>query len=88
MTLMQSMNLGQTGETIVGLLDKLEELAHDHDANIDYQNDNAESIKDKHDYECVEDKMEHQSEIINEIKKLMGNLSEVNTDNKSQPFLF
>ncbi len=91
MSITEMQDLGLTGEIIFGLLNKLEELAHDHDANIEYQNDNAESRKDRHDYDSVEEKMEHQSDIINEIKRLMANLeqrsNEFNYENKPNHFL-
>lgn len=60
MTLLQSIALGDAGANILEYLDELEELAHDHDANIDYEDD--------HDFDCVEAKMEYQSTLIGLIK--------------------
>ena len=66
MTLLEIMALGDPGANILDYLNELEELAHDHDANIDFDED--------HDFDCVEAKMEYQSTLIGLIKEELTKL--------------
>ena len=66
MTLLEIMALGDPGANILDYLNELEELAHDHDANIDFD--------DSHDFDCVEAKMEYQSTLIGLIKEELTKL--------------
>lgn len=68
MTLLQSIALGEAGANILEYLDELETLAHDHDANIDHD--------ENHDFECVEAKMEYQSTLIGLIKEELTKLKQ------------
>ena len=60
------MALGDPGANILDYLNELEELAHDHDANIDFDED--------HDFDCIEAKMEYQSTLIGLIKEELTKL--------------
>ncbi len=68
MTITQAIQLGQTGDEIIQLLDELQEMAEDHDANIDFN--------DKHEFDSHEHKVEYFGTTVEMIKILLTKLQE------------
>ena len=68
MTLIQAQQLGQTGDEIIELLDELQEMAEDHDANIDHD--------DKSYWDSHEHKVEYFGTTVEMIKTLLTKLQE------------